>query len=153
MRDVENRADLEQIVRQFYQQMLADPIIGFIFTEIAQIELEAHIPIIVNFWSDVVLRPKVLRPKVLKSKNSVQNKKYFGNVLQKHLELNKLISLKPGHFTRWLYLFGKAVDASHAGSNAELMKDRAELVAKAISGAILGRKKGDINLSLSKITD
>ncbi|NNC98604.1 MAG: hypothetical protein HKN85_00320, partial [Gammaproteobacteria bacterium] len=57
-KDVAKRADIEQIVTRFYEDALADPIIGFIFTDIAQIDLQKHLPVIVDFWDDVVLRQK-----------------------------------------------------------------------------------------------
>jgi hemoglobin len=70
--------------------------------------------------------------------------------LQKHLAVNKLVSLKPGHFTRWLYLFSKSIDQLKQGSNAELMKARAELIAKSISAAITEQKKSQMTLVLPK---
>ncbi len=130
--DVLARTDIEQIVQRFYARMLEDSIIGFIFTDVAKIQLEQHLPIIVDFWHDVLFKGKL----------------YRGNALQKHLQLNQLISLKPGHFTRWLSLFHAAVDEHHTGENADKMKQRAELVADAISSAIGERKKGEVRLVL-----
>ena len=134
LRDVMNHADVEDIVARFYDDMLQDSIVGFIFTDVAKIDLESHLPIIANFWSDILFKQK----------------HYQGNALKKHLELNQLINLMPGHFTRWLYLFTKAVDQEHAGSNVELMKTRAEMIAKSISAAISERKKGDMELVLPR---
>jgi len=138
MKDVENRSDIESIVRRFYDDMLHDPIIGFIFVDIAKIDLESHLPTIVDFWCDVVF----------KSKQKPQARLYQGNALRKHLELNQQVQLRAGHFTRWLYLFNRAVRAEHTGKNAELMIERAELVAKSISAAIDDRKKSEMNLVL-----
>jgi len=132
--DVTNRRDIEDIVTRFYDDMLKDPIVGYIFTDVAKIDLPEHLPLIINFWDDIVFK----------------HKNYRGNALQKHLELNQTLSLTPGHFTRWLYLFAKAIDAKYAGDNAELMKKRAELVAQSISAAITERKKGEMNLVLPK---
>lgn len=133
-KDVENRDDVSQIVADFYAEMLQDPIIGYIFTDVAKIDLEGHLPVITDFWTDVLF----------------QQKSYRNNTLQKHLDLHQKIPLTPGHFTRWLYLFNRAVDARHAGDNANKMKQRAELVAQAISAAISERKKGDMTLTLDK---
>ena len=135
--DVQSRTDLEQIVEKFYAVMLKDPIVGFIFTDVAQIDLLEHLPIIVDFWADIVLR-----------NNTAEKRQYSGNALQKHVELSQKLSLKPGHFTRWLYLFSHAVREHHCGPNAEMMIERAELVAKSISAATSGLKKADINLVL-----
>ena len=135
--DVESRADLEQIIKNFYAVMLDDPIVGFIFTDVAKIDLASHLPLIVNFWSDIVF-----------GSQAGSEKLYTGNTLRAHLELSQKLALKPGHFTRWLYLFTHAVQENHAGKNASLMIARAELVAKSISAAINDSKKSEMNLVL-----
>ncbi len=131
-KDVLKRSDIEDIVARFYQAMLKDPIVGFIFTDIAKIDLEHHLPIIVDFWADSLFKER----------------SYRGNTMQKHLDINQKMPLKPGHFTRWLYLFNKAVDQCHEGELADKMKSRAETVAKSISAAIVDRKRGDMDLVL-----
>lgn len=131
-KDVLQRSDIEDIVTRFYDVMLKDPIVGFIFTNVANIDLQHHLPIIVDFWDDSLFK---------------QNN-YSGNILQKHLDIHQKMALKSGHFTRWLFLFNQAVDQRHAGGNAELMKSRAELVAKSISAALVKGKRGDMKLVL-----
>ncbi|MFT4629611.1 MAG: hemoglobin [Arenicella sp.] len=138
--DVQNRAALEAIIRLFYKRMLQDPIVGFIFVDVVKIDLETHLPVIVDFWFDILF----------KAEQSPQQTLYRGNTLQKHLAVNELVSIKPGHFTRWLYLFSNAVDELNQGSNAELMKARAELIAKSISAAITNQKKSQMKLVLPK---
>ncbi len=132
--DVLNRVDVQDIVSRFYAEVLEDVVIGFIFTDVARINLETHLPVIVDFWSDILF----------------EENNYQSNALQKHLQLNDRIALKPGHFTRWLYLFARAVDHKHAGDNAELMKQRAEMVASSISAAISSRKKNEMDLVLKR---
>ena len=136
MKDIKNRADIEQIVSDFYDQVLVDPIVGFIFTNVVTINLVTHLPIIVNFWADLVLQDSTERL-------------YHGNALQTHLKINALISLKPGHFTRWLFLFSNAIDRHYAGPKATLMKARASGIAQSISAAITDQKKSDMRLTLS----
>ena len=131
-KDVLERTDIEDIVTRFYQVMLKYPIVGFIFTDVAKIHLEEHLPIIVDFWGDVVFEQKL----------------YNGNTLQKHLDVHQKMPLRPGHFTRWLYLFTKAVKEKHEGQNAKLMIERAELVAKSISAALVKAKRSDMKLVL-----
>ncbi len=133
-KDVLHRADIEDIVARFYDVMLKDPIIGFIFTDIAKIQLEHHLPIIVDFWADSLFKQK----------------KYQGNTLQKHLDIHQKIPLRPGHFTRWLFLFDQAVDQLHEGKNAASMKARAEIVAKSISAALSNGKRANMHLVLGK---
>ena len=144
LNDVEQRADLELIIKEFYDRILVDPIIGFIFVDVVKIDLASHLPLIVNFWFDVIFNNNSLD-----KKNKAANL-YHGNVLQKHLEIHSLVTLKSGHFTRWLYLFNIVIDANYSGRNSELMKDRAELIAKSISAAISDQKKSSMNLVLPK---
>ena len=132
--DVLNRQDIEDIVARFYETMLKDPIVGFIFTDVVKIELEHHLPIIVNFWADSLF-----------NENS-----YTGNPLQAHADVHKTIPLRAGHFTRWLYLFSQAIDARHAGPNATRMKQKAEAVAKSISAALTTQKRSDMQLTLGR---
>jgi len=133
-KDVLERKDVEDIVARFYANVLDDSIIGYIFTDVAKIQLEHHLPVIVNFWADALF-----------SENS-----YNGNPLHKHLELHEKIPLRPGHFTRWLYLFARAVDEHHSGENAQAMKRRAEMVAKSISASLTARKRGEMKLVLPR---
>lgn len=137
LNDVQGRADIEDIVTRFYDVMLKDPIVGFIFTDIAKIDLEHHLPVIADFWSDSLFREN----------------RYHGNPLQKHLEIHQKMPLRPGHFTRWLYLFKAAVDDKHDGPNAEAMKLRAEMVANSISAKITEQKRSEMVLTLESISD
>lgn len=137
MSDVQNRADIEEIVAQFYVAAMSDPIIGFIFTDIAKIDLPAHLPTVVDFWDDVVFQKQA------------GTKVYSGNPLAVHLKLAEKLALRPGHFTRWLYLFHKAL-AKFSGPNADLMSDRAESVAKSISAALVKSKRGNMKLTLGR---
>ena len=136
--DVIARADIEDIVRRFYEAVLDDPIIGFIFTDVAQIELEHHLPIIVNFWVDSLFGVQ----------GESAGQQYTGNPLQKHLDIHRKLPLRPGHFTRWLFLFNNAVDAKHHGPQANAMKAKAELVGKSISAALVKSKRSDMKLTL-----
>src|SRR5918994_2331771 len=42
--DIGSRADCERLVRSFYGRALEDPIIGFIFVDVAKLDLKAHLP-------------------------------------------------------------------------------------------------------------
>lgn len=132
MNDVLKRDDIDDIVRRFYEAMLKDPIIGFIFTDVAKIELESHLPIIGDFWQDSVFGTQL----------------YDNNTLAKHLDIHAKMPLKAGHFTRWLYLFSQAVNEKHAGDNASAMLLTADRIAKTISASLSGQKRAGLRLSL-----
>ena len=115
MNDIETRKDIEQLINEFYIKMLDDIVIGFIFTDIAKINLDEHRAIICDFWETVLFNRPVYKrgPEVMKV----------------HHELNKKIKLKKGHFTRWLYLFCSTVDELFEGECANRAKDRAHSIA------------------------
>ncbi len=113
--DIETREDCERLVRAFYTAAFADPIIGFIFTDVAHLDLEAHIPRIASFWETVLLGAK----------------SYAGGAFGPHYELNEKVRLRAGHFERWVYLWAETIDARFAGERATAAKAHAMRVAYA----------------------
>jgi hemoglobin len=115
LRDIESRADCERLVRAFYGRALEDPIIGFIFVDVAKLDLEAHIPRITSFWETIVLGAQ----------------SYGGGAFRPHAQLHQKVRLRRGHFERWLALWRDTVDELFAGERAELAKTHALRVARA----------------------
>ena len=113
MRDIQTRADLELIMGLFYQKLLSDDTISYIFTDVAKINLAEHLPHIVNFWEQ----------------NLLGTAKYSNNVLKIHLDLNDKVQLEPHHFQTWLMRLYTTVDANFEGEIAETMKTRALSIA------------------------
>ena len=54
MRDIETRQDIEKLMIAFYSKAISDEVIGYIFTEVAKIDLSHHLPIIADFWEMVL---------------------------------------------------------------------------------------------------
>jgi len=116
-RDIEDRADCERLVRAFYGRALVDPMIGWIFVDVAQLDVEAHVPRIASFWETILLGART----------------YAGSAFAPHEALNRLVPLRSGHFERWLTLWTGTVDELFAGQVAELAKTEARRVALAIA--------------------
>lgn len=133
--DINNRDDIQSIVEQFYKKVFSDPIIGYIFTDVAKVDLQEHIPLITDFWSSSLFGER----------------SYRGNAFKAHVDLNDKLQLMPGHFTRWLYLFNQTVDQNFAGENAELIKLRADMIAERLSGVITGEKDASMNLLMPEV--
>ena len=104
MHDIETRADVERLVRAFYSRALTDPIIGWIFTDIAQLDLEAHVPEIASFWETILLGAQ----------------SYRGGAFRPHAALHMRVRLREGHFQRWLVLWRETVDELFAALMQEL---------------------------------
>ena len=118
--DIETRADVEQLVRAFYGRALEDPIIGFIFTDVAKLDLEAHVPRITSFWETILLGERT----------------YGGGAFAPHARLHMQVGLRRGHFVQWLNLWRATVDELFAGERAELAKSHALRVARAFHGRL-----------------
>ncbi len=118
--DIDTRADCEQLVRAFYGRALADPIIGYLFTDVAHLDLEAHVPRITSFWETVLLGAR----------------SYGGGAFRPHLELHMKSPLRHGHFERWLHLWGETLDELFEGERAELAKAHATRVAAAFESRL-----------------
>ena len=120
--DIETRDDVERLVRAFYGRALTDPIIGFIFTDVAHLDLDAHVPHITAFWETILLGAQT----------------YSGGAFRPHAELNAKVELRRGHFDRWLALWRATVDELFAGPRAELAKAHAVRVADAFHRRLEG---------------
>ena len=113
MKDIQNRADIDLLMRNFYNRLLADPTISFVFTDVAKIDLELHLPIIGDFWEQ----------------NLLQTGSYKNNVLDIHRQLDNKEKLTPELFEIWLSHFSIAIDQNFKGENSEKAKTRALSIA------------------------
>ena len=126
-KDITTRQDIEKLIKAFYEKMLDDMILGFIFTEIAKVDLEKHLPVICDFWETVIL--------------AVPKYKRGPEVINVHMDLNEKVPLKKGHFTRWLYLFHTTIDELFEGENATKTKERASLIADSMLKRLNNKKQ------------
>lgn len=111
--DIENRADIEKLIIRFYEEVKQDKTIGYIFTDIIQMNWEKHIPLIVDFWETILL----------------DNPVYKNNAMEVHYTINRKVPLQPEHFKSWLTLFNNTTDELFAGKKAKLAKTRARSIA------------------------
>jgi hemoglobin len=113
MKDISTREDLDLLMLAFYEKLLQDDTINYIFTEVAKINLEEHLPHIVSFWEQ----------------NILNSGNYRKNVLRIHLDLNERTPFTDTHFHTWLSHLEHTIDGYFAGENAEKMKTRALSIA------------------------
>src|SRR5688572_25981599 len=83
MRDIETREDIREVVTDFYKKAVDDELIGYIFTDVAEIDLEHHLPIITDFWEMLLLGTVNFQAK------------YRRSPMQIHHALNEKENLKP----------------------------------------------------------
>jgi hemoglobin len=104
-------------MRVFYARALTDPVIGYIFTDVAKIDLDHHLPVIGDFWETLLFR-------------GGDYQRHGRNPLQVHGELDKKSPLLPEHFERWLKVFAASTDELFEGETAEFIKLRAVAISK-----------------------
>jgi len=113
MRDIETRDNIELLMQAFYKKVMKDEMIGFIFTDVAQLDLAHHLPIITDFWENVLFNSGI----------------YTRNAMLPHFKLNEQVNFKPEHFERWLSLFDETVKENFSGKRADLACARAKSIA------------------------
>ena len=111
--DIASRADLEKVLTAFYTSVFKDDSISHFFTTVVPLNVTHHLPVIADFWESVIFGSLT----------------YSKNVMAVHQHINQLSSLKPEHLDRWVSIFTDTVDEFFCGSNAELMKQRAQSIA------------------------
>lgn len=122
LRDIRDRQDVEQLVEAFYDEVLQDPLIGRLFTEVAQVDLAVHLPVMADFWESALLTPGG----------------YRRNALRAHRDLHAQSPLRAEYFDRWLELWTATVRRRHAGP----VSDRAVVKAHAVARALLRHTAG-----------
>jgi hemoglobin len=113
MKDIESREDIEQLMRAFYAKAIPDNIIGHYFTQVIQMDLEEHLPVITDFWETVIFGVA----------------KYKSNAIAVHQHLHTKSAFTDQHFERWVTLFQSTIDELFSGDKAELAKQRALSIA------------------------
>lgn len=112
-KDIANREDLLKLVSLFYEKLLADSSINYIFTDVARIDLPHHLDILVDFWDNILF----------------QKDTYRKNAMRPHLILHRQSPLQKHHFETWLRYFNESVDDLFEGEKAFLAKERALSIA------------------------
>ena len=109
MTDIQNRTDLELIFNSFYKKAIKDPKIGSFFTEVVPIDLETHLPVIIDFWEY----------------NLFHKGAYSKNLLEIHQNIHMKSPINYAHFDQWLNLLILTVDKHFCGSIANKLKTNA----------------------------
>jgi hemoglobin len=110
MKDIQNQNDLYLLVDEFYKKLLDDNRINYIFTDVVKIKIEEHLPILVTFWSQMILGTGG----------------YTNNLTDIHLNIDRLEHLTPELFDIWISHFNTTVDENFEGKNANEIKIQAK---------------------------
>ena len=106
MKEITTKEDVTTLVDVFYGKVLEDELLSPFFKHL---NLEIHLPKMVQFWSFVLL----------------DEAGYTTNVVEKHMKM----PLKKNHFDQWLKLFNDTIDELFIGEKVDLAKQRAFTIA------------------------
>lgn len=109
-KDITSREDVTTLVHTFYKDVREQELIGPIFNSMIK-DWDQHLDLLVDFWET----------------NLFFVKKYKGNPLEKHVEVDQAHNntINELHFGTWLNLWFKTIDALFEGDTAQLAKNRA----------------------------
>ena len=119
--DIKDRNDIIALVNAFYETVKQDNLIGPIFTEKVQVQWEKHLPVMYDFWENIIF----------------YSGGYSGNPMALHQQLHQKVHLTREDFDRWLKIFKSTADRLFAGDNTELIKQRAQSIATVMQIKIL----------------
>lgn len=128
MGDLADRSDVADLLYDFYERAFADELLRPVFVDIAQMDLDVHIPAITDFWCKTVLHVGT----------------YKRNVLIPHRELQEKAHMGAAHFERWLQIWQHTVDDRYAGPNADLAKLQAARIAYSMCRTVTGQTAAGI---------
>ena len=107
--DLTTPEDIRRLVDEFYAAIRGDELLNPIFTDVAQVDWEHHLPQMYAFWNSVLL--------------GIPG--YRGAPFPPHQKL----PATSDHFRRWVGLFHATVDRLFAGPRAQQAKDAASSMA------------------------
>ncbi|HEV7346788.1 group III truncated hemoglobin [Telluribacter sp.] len=122
--DITTRADVERLVDTFYNKVRADELIGPLFSEVARVNWDLHLPKMYDFWEGILFGTG----------------QYRGRPMPPHFRLTQQHPLQAHHFERWLALFYQTADELFEGDKASEVKVRAQNIA-----SIMEFRVGQIN--------
>jgi len=115
-RDLAGRADIDRMVRAFYERAMADPVLASAFETLAVVGLEDHLPVVGDFWEQILFR----------------SARYQGEFTLVHRALHGQHGLAGEKLARWLQLWCETVDEHFEGPDAERAKEKARAMAGAL---------------------
>lgn len=108
-KEIESRSDIELLVNTFYEKVKSDTAIKHFFNEVVKVNWETHLPIMYNFWDNIIFHTGA----------------YTGNPMLLHQQLHSKCPMHKIHFERWIELFNQNVDELFEGERAFQIKQRA----------------------------
>ncbi len=126
-KDITQRKDIELLVNEFYERVKQDQTIGPIFSDVANVNWDKHIPVMYDFWENIIF----------------QTGNYTGNPMSAHFKIHEKHPFTKAHFTSWLAIFQETLNDCFQGPNTELARQRALSIATVMEIKLIQHKQKD----------
>lgn len=113
VKDLDSVENIRQFIDAFYAELLADPQLAPIFTDVAKIDLSTHKDHIVSYWQKLLLG----------------DSSYKRHTMDMHRAIDQQRHFTPADFALWLGYFKNNVQLNFAGPKAERALQIAERIA------------------------
>lgn len=120
--DLSTRADVHDLVVEFYREVVFDEVLEPLFGEVAEVDWAQHIPKLIDYWCRILLR----------------DGGFAGPVTAVHRHLHSLEPIRVEHCDRWYSLWVRSVDARWAGPVADHAKAHAASMMAGMARHIFG---------------
>jgi hemoglobin len=121
-RDISTRDDVLELVRAFYREAAVDDLLAPVF-HAAHVDWAEHIPRVTDFWSWQLLGEPG----------------YRRHTLAAHEPSHALVPFTDAHYERWLAIWTSTVDDEFTGPVADVAKQRASRIARAMQRYLSGQ--------------
>ncbi|OBF11182.1 group III truncated hemoglobin [Mycobacterium sp. 852002-10029_SCH5224772] len=132
--DLATRSDVEALLRRFYGRVMVDDVLAEPFAEVRSKGLEAHIPVMADFWETALFRAGL----------------YRGSALHVHRRVHQRIPLNGSHFVRWLTMWNDTVDEMFRGPIAERAKIQGTRIAWAMHRRLTGADTPELDTLVAR---
>jgi hemoglobin len=118
--DLDSPERIREFVNAFYARLLKDEQLAPIFLNVANIDLQNHLPLICSYWEKLLLGGTDYRRHTMNIHRAVHAKR----------------PLRKADFERWLQYFYATIDDNFAGPHAERAKQVAAHIAVSMHRAL-----------------
>ena len=122
--DLSSPSHIELFIDQFYARLLRDPQLAPIFLDVAQIDLNTHLPLIKSYWRKLLFGEPG----------------YQRHTINIHRALHSRRALRQADFQRWLDTFIATVDEYYEGPQAEKTKRIAQSITVNMQKSLVSRE-------------
>ena len=97
--DLDSPDHIRQFIESFYDKVLVDDVLAHIFHDVANIDFNVHIPIIIQYWQKLLLGDKT----------------YQRHTMNIHRDVHRKFPFTEAEFDRWLSLFVHTAETEFGG--------------------------------------